>query len=66
MIITNSLRPAVVILVPIHKQKTVLAVEEFDTVIQPGKKRKKIGDREDSALAGEPTSQSCADRQSVS
>lgn len=33
MIITNSLRPAVVILVPIHKQKTVLAVEEFGTVI---------------------------------
>lgn len=65
MIITNSLRPAVVILVPIHKQKTVLAVEEFGTVIQPGKKRKQ-NDREDSALAGEPTSQSCADRQSVS
>ena len=53
------MRPAVVILVPIHTQKTVLAVEEFGTVnlsrlnnvIEPGKKRKK-NDREDSALAG--------------
>ena len=48
-----------------HKQKTILAVEEFGTVIQPGKKRKK-NDREDSALAGEPISQLCAGRQSVS
>ena len=65
MFIPNSLRSAVVILVLTHKQKTFLAVEEFGTVIQPGKKRKKNG-REDGVLAGEPTNQSCAESQAVS